>query len=123
MALGVLLYATSISDLSAIINSSGITSAGKEQLSLYLILFVAMSVFVATIGRRSEPPLAVQTPKEKRNLSKRTIVASVAILLFIPLTIFAGIFYLEDRHYNLVAVLVLLLEKMDRIKVKYGIAD
>ena len=108
VALGVFLYATSITDLSAIINSSGITAEGKEQLFLYLILFVAMSIFVAAIGRRSEPPLVVQTPKEKRNLSKRTIVASIAILLFIPLTIFAGIFYLEDRHYNLVAVLVLL---------------
>ena len=108
VALGVFLYATSITDLSAIINSSGITAEGIDQLFLYLILFVALSVFVAAIGRRSEPPLVVQTPKEKRNLSKRTIVASVAILLFIPLTIFAGIFYLEDRHYNLVAVLVLL---------------
>ena len=108
VALGVFLYATSITDLSAIINSSGITAEGKEQLFLYLILFAAMSVFVAAIGRRSEPPLVVQTPKEKRNLSKRTIVASIAILLFIPLTIFTGIFYLEDRHYNLVAVLVLL---------------
>ena len=108
VALGVFLYATSITDLSAIINSSGVTAEGKEQLFLYLILFAAMSIFVAAIGRRSEPPLVVQTPKEKRNLSKRTIVASVAILLFIPLTIFAGIFYLEDRHYNLVAVLVLL---------------
>ena len=107
VALGVFLYATSITDLSAIINSSGITAEGKEQLFLYLILFAAMSVFVAAIGRRSEPPLIVQTPKEKRNLSKRTIVASIAILLFIPLTIFAGIFYMEDRHYNLVAVLVL----------------
>ena len=107
-ALGVFLYATSITDLSTIINSSGITTQGKEQLFLYLILFVAMSVFVMAIGRRSEPPLIVQTPKEKRNLSKRTIIASVAILLFIPLTIFAGIFYLEDRHYNLIAVLVLI---------------
>ena len=108
VALSVFLYATSITDLSAIINSSGITAEGKEQLFLYLILFAAMSVFVAAIGRRSEPPLVIQTPKEKRNLSKRTIVASVAILLFIPLTIFTGIFYMEDRHYNLVAVLVLI---------------
>ena len=108
VALGVFLYATSITDLSAIINSSGITAEGKEQLFLYLILFAALSVFVAAIGRRSEPPLVVQTPKEKRNLSKRTVIASIAILLFIPLTIFAGIFYLEDRHYNLVAVLVLI---------------
>ena len=107
VAFGVFLYATGISDLSALVNASGISTEGKEQLSLYLVLFVALAVFLAAIGRRSEPPLLAQTPKEKRNLSKRTIAASIAILLFIPLTIFAGIFYLDDRHYNMVAVLVL----------------
>ena len=30
------------------------------------------------------------------------------ILLFIPLTIFTGIVYLGDRHYNLIAIIVLL---------------
>ena len=107
-ALGVFLYATGISDLSALINATGISTQGKQQLSLYGVLFVALSLFLFAIGRRSEPPIAIQTPKEKRNLSKRTIVASVAILLFIPLTIFAGIFYLDDRQYNIVALLVLL---------------
>ncbi|MBQ7861644.1 MAG: ATP-binding cassette domain-containing protein [Clostridia bacterium] len=107
-ALGVFLYATGISDLSALINASGISVEGKQQLSLYGVLFVALSCFLFAIGRRSEPPIAIQTPKEKRNLSKRTIVASVAILLFIPLTIFSGIFYLDDRQYNIVALLVLL---------------
>ena len=108
VASGVFLYATSITDLSALVNASGISSNGKEQLSLYVILFVALSIFLLAIGRRSEPPIMVQTPKEKRNLSKRTIAASIAILLFVPLTIFAGIFYLDDRQYNLVALLVLL---------------
>ncbi len=107
-ALGVFLYATGISDLSALINSSGISTEGKQQLSLYGVLFAALTLFLFAIGRRSAPPVAIQTPKEKRNLSKRTIVASVAILLFIPLTIFAGIFYLDDRQYNIVALLVLL---------------
>ena len=108
VAFGVFLYATSITDLSALVNATGISSEGKEQLSLYLILFVALSIFLFAIGRRSEPPLVIQTPKDKRNLSRRTIAASVAILLFIPLTIFTGIFYLNDRQYNLVALLVLL---------------
>ena len=108
VSLAVFFYATGITDLSALINSSGISEAGKNQLWLYGILFVALTVFMIAIGRRSEPPLIVQTPKEKRNLSKRTIVASVAILLFIPLTIFAGIFYLDNRQYNIVALLVLL---------------
>ncbi len=108
VAFGVFMYATGITDLTALVNASGISTSGKEQLSLYLVLFAALTVFLFAIGRRSEPPLVVQTPKEKRNLSKRTMAASVAILLFIPLTIFAGIFYLDDRHYNLVAMLVLL---------------
>ena len=108
VALGVFLYATSISDLKEIVNSSGITAGSEGQLWLYLILFLALGVFIAAVGRRSEPPLVVQTPRDKRNLSKRTVAASVAILLLIPLTVFAGVFYLEDRHYNIVAVLVLL---------------
>lgn len=108
VAVGVFLYATSITDLSAMINASGISMEGGRQLWLYGILFVALSVFLLAVGRRSRLPLMLQTPKQKRNLSKRTIAASFAILLFIPLTIFAGIFYLDDRHYNLVAMLVLL---------------
>ena len=108
VAFGVFLYATGISDLTALVNASGISTEGEEQLSLYIVLFMSLFVFLCAIGRRSEPPLVVQTPKEKRNLSKRTIVASLAILLFIPLTIFTGIFYIDDRQYNLVAILVLL---------------
>ena len=108
IALGVFLYATGISDLTAFVNAAGISTQGKEQLSLYIILFVSLGIFLGAIGRRSEPPVVAQTPKEKRRLGKRTIAASVAILLFIPLTIFAGIFYLDDRHYNVVALLVLL---------------
>lgn len=107
VAFGVFLYATGITDLSALVNSSGISSGGKEQLSLYIVLFAALTVFLFAIGRRSEPPLVAQTPKEKRNLSKRTVMATVCILLLIPLTIFAGIFYMNDRQYNLIALLIL----------------
>ncbi len=108
ITLGVFFYATGIADLSALINSTGISKYGTEQLVLYAVLFVALSVFLFAIGRRSEPPVTVQTPKEKRNLSKRTAAASVAILFFIPLTIFAGIFCFDNRQYNIVALLVLL---------------
>ena len=108
VAFAVFLYATGITDLSDIVNASGISQTGINQLYLYVILFVALGIFLLAIGRRSEPPLVTQTPKEKRNLSKRTIAATVSILLLIPLTIFAGIFYLDDRHYNIVALLILL---------------
>lgn len=108
VAFGIFLYATGNSDLTQFVNASGISSEGSSQMYLYIVLFAALFVFLAAIGRRSEPPLIVQTPKEKRNLSKRTIVAAVAILLLIPLTIFTGIFYLDDRHYNIVATIILL---------------
>lgn len=107
VSIGVFLYATGITDLTALVNSSGISAEGKNQLWLYVVLFAALSLFLFATGRRSEPALFVQTPKEKRKLSKRTAVASVAILLFIPLTIFAGIFYLDNRQYNIVAFFVL----------------
>jgi len=105
VCLVVFLYATSLVDLSAIWN---IPSATTEPLFLYVILFVSLATFILAIGRKSEPPLTIQTPKEKRNLSKRTILATAIILLCIPLTIFVGFFYLNNRHYNLVALLVLL---------------
>jgi len=108
LAISVFFYATSITDLSALVNEKGVSPLGQQQVKLYLLLFFALSVFIFAIGRRSELPLEKQTPRQRRQLSKRTLVASVLILLFIPLTIFAGIFYMDDRQYNLVAVLVLL---------------
>lgn len=108
VAFGVFLYATSITNLADIVTSSGISSEGMGQLSLYLVLFASLSAFILSIGRRSAPPVIAQTPRQQRNLNKRTVAAAVSILLFIPLTIFAGIFYLEDRQYNIVAMAILL---------------
>jgi energy-coupling factor transporter ATP-binding protein EcfA2/uncharacterized membrane protein len=49
-----------------------------------------------------------QTPVDKRNLSQRTIIASFIILLIIPLTIWFGIYYLNDRKYYFISLLVIL---------------
>ena len=108
VAAAIFLYATSVTDLSKLITANGITSQAEDQLAMYAVLIVALLVFIAAIGRRSEPPVMEQIPTQKRKLSKRTVAASVLILLFIPLTIFAGVAYLGDRHYNIVALLVLL---------------
>lgn len=108
VAAAIFLYATSVTDLSKRITANGITSQAEDQLVLYAALIAALLVFIAAIGRRSAPPVMEQTPTQKRKLSKRTIAASMLILLFIPLTIFAGVAYLGDRHYNMVALLVLL---------------
>lgn len=50
----------------------------------------------------------IQTAAEKRKLSKRTLVAAGMILLLIPLTIFIGVFYLDDKKYYFISLLVIL---------------
>ncbi len=108
IAMLVFFYATSITDLSALINMDGISATGEQQLALYLVLIAALGVFIAAIGRRSAPSAMLQIPAQQRKLSKRTLVAAVLIVLCIPLTIFAGVMYLGNQHYNATAMLVLI---------------
>ena len=107
IAMLVFFYATSITDLSALIGKDGISASGEQQLLLYLVLIAALGVFIAAIGRRSAPSAMLQIPAKQRKLSKRTIVAAVLIVLCIPLTIFTGVMYLGNQHYNITAMLVL----------------
>ena len=108
VVLGVFFYTTSITDLSALINQSGLSSSGEQQLVVYLVLIVALGTFIAATARRSAPSAMLQVPAQQRKLSKRTVVAAALILLCIPVTIFAGIMYLGNQHYNVTALLVLL---------------
>ena len=60
---------------------------GGVNVMLYFVLIGALGVFIASIGRRSAPSAMLQTSAKQRKLSKRTLVATVLILLCIPLTI------------------------------------
>ena len=104
----VFFYATGMTDLSSVITMDGLTASGVGQLKLYAVLVTALGGFIAAIGRRSAPTTMLQTPVKQRKLSKRTLVAAVLIVLCIPVTIFAGIMYLGNQHYNVTALLVLL---------------
>ena len=108
ISLLVFFYATSITDLSKLINQSGISASGQQQLLLYIVLVGALGVFIAAIGRKSAPSVMLQVPAKQRKLGKRTITAAFLILLCVPLTIFTGIMYLGNQHYNITALLVLL---------------
>ncbi len=108
LALAVFFYATSITDLSALIGKDGISAIGEQQLLLYLVLIAALGIFIAAIGRRSAPSAMLQIPAKQRKLSKRTLVAAVLIVLCIPLIIFVGVMYLGNRYYHVTAMSVLL---------------
>ncbi len=108
LALWVFFYATSITDLSKLVGMGGITAAAKDQLWMYVILIGACIGFLLATWRRSAPSMMDQMPVHKRKLGKRTVVAAAMILLFVPLTIFTGVFYLDGQYYNAIALLVLL---------------
>lgn len=108
IAFVIFLYATSITDLSAFINASGLTEAAENQLGLYAVLILDLFVLIFAMGRRSAPPALEQTPKQKRKLNKRTKLASILIVFLIPMTILAGVVYLDDQYYHGVAIVVLL---------------
>ena len=54
------------------------------------------------------PPIVDQVLISDRKLSKRTITAGFMILLLIPLTLFVGVYYLEDRKYYFISMLLII---------------
>lgn len=79
------------------------------RMGIYISLIVSLIVLALSVSRRSDRPIDnAQVQKDKRKLSKRTIAAAVMILLAVPLTIFIGIYYLADRKYYFISILILL---------------
>ena len=81
-----------------------------QYVALILLFTISGIVFFVSVFKRGEsPPQSVlQVPRDKRRLSKRTAVATFLILLLIPLTIFIGVFYLRDRKYYFISLLIIL---------------
>lgn len=107
-SIAVFLYAASVTDLTGLISSSGITQSGKTELTIYGILILSLLGFILCIGRKSKTEALQQMPEKKRKLTKRTAFACFVILLLIPLTVFSGVFYFGSNSYGPVSVAVLL---------------
>ena len=50
----------------------------------------------------------VRAPQNSKKITKRTLFASILILMTIPLTIYIGIFYLGDRRYYFISLMIIL---------------
>ncbi|WP_245156675.1 energy-coupling factor transporter ATPase [Clostridium aminobutyricum] len=62
----------------------------------------------STFSRGENPLYFDQIAVPERTISKRTAAAAFMILLLIPLTIFCGVYYLEDRKYYFISMLLIL---------------
>ena len=89
------------------VTAPGIAAASWEGLRPYLWVIGAMLVLCLAVSRKSRrPPL--QTEAAKRKLSRRTKLSLLLILLAIPLTLFLGAYYLGERKYYFISLLILL---------------
>jgi len=83
----------------------------QRQYTILILLFTVSATifFLSVFQRGNAPPQSVlQVPKDRRRISKRTAAAAFLILLLIPLTIFIGVFYLRDRKYYFISLLIIL---------------
>ena len=98
-----------VTDLTQLITADGMTELANHQMILYALFILSLFLFATCITQRSHrKDYALQVPKAKRKLAKRTVVAAVLVLLMIPLTLYIGVFYLDNKKYYFISLLVLL---------------
>jgi len=116
---GVLLFVAIVFMVMNFDNFSALISGGHSAIAvvnegalLYVGIMVALSVglagFTFTLTYRREAQRPSQISTINRKLSKRTIASAVMILLTIPITIFVGSYFLDDRRYYFISLLVIL---------------
>jgi energy-coupling factor transport system ATP-binding protein len=80
-----------------------------NRLGLYIALIGALVILILAVGRRSDKSIEyTQIRTDQRRLPKRTLAAAFMILLAVPLTIFIGVWYLGDRKYYFISMLIIL---------------
>lgn len=104
-AIWAFIKAVNVTDLTSLVDASGVTGPIGDYLSIYTVLLGALLILALTLGRRS--PAKVLPVRYRRPPSRRTVAAVVAILLFIPLTLFFGTYFLGGRKYYFIALLLL----------------
>ncbi|MDO5096077.1 MAG: energy-coupling factor transporter ATPase [Peptostreptococcaceae bacterium] len=78
---------------------------------VHIFLYAEIFGFFSAIfpsGNLDLPNHYVQEERVSRKLTKRTLIATSIILILIPLTIYVGIYYLNDRKYYFISMLIIL---------------
>jgi energy-coupling factor transporter ATP-binding protein EcfA2/uncharacterized membrane protein len=105
-------------DLSAVLTGNG---AGFWRYTLMILLLAAELGLLFNLLRQKNMGIAnEQVAVDKRRLSKRTLLAMAMILIAIPLTIYIGIYYLGDRKYYFISMLIILETMMPFVMVFEG---
>ena len=87
------------------INVKSFVGPGVYEIVLMMVLFASCLCFIPQKDIGIE---VIQIPKSERKLSKRTLVATFLILLLIPLTIYLGVYFLGNRKYYFISMLIII---------------
>ena len=90
-----------------ILGIAEVSFLGLEALQIIAVIEVTIACF-CFFPQRDIGIEVIQTPKSDRKLTKRTLLGTFLILLLIPLTIYIGVFFLGDRKYYFVSLLIIL---------------
>jgi len=88
-------------------NFAKVNFLGLETLQIIAVIEVVISCFCFFPGTDIGIEV-IQVPKSDRKLTKRTLLGAFLILLLIPLTIYIGVFFLGDRKYYFISLLIIL---------------
>ena len=107
VAIFAFIKAITVTDLSTLLNASGVTGLAMDQIPIYIAFIVALIVLALATARKA-PAQAVRIPRDQRKLSKRTVAAMVMILLLIPVTLFVGVMFFGNKKYYFTALLIVI---------------
>ncbi len=119
--------AGSMSSLSALLTEGDLSavpagnSAGFWRYALIILVLAAeLGLFFALLRQKNSCIANEQMAADRRRLSKRTLLAMAMILIAIPLTIYIGIYYLGDRKYYFISMLIILETMLPFVMVFEG---
>jgi energy-coupling factor transport system ATP-binding protein len=77
----------------------------SQIVSLFL-LAISINCFIPQRTLDTETSV-VQTPREKRKITRQTLIAAAMIFIAVPLTVYFGIYFLGDRKYYFISLLII----------------
>lgn len=107
-AIGILIYATKLSDITKLVSPQGMTQQGEKTLWLYVAMLIALFGVALALYRKERPAGPVQTTRENRKLTKRTLASIGMVLVMIPFTLYIGLFYFGYKQYYALSFVILL---------------
>ncbi|MDR0446000.1 MAG: ATP-binding cassette domain-containing protein [Oscillospiraceae bacterium] len=84
----------------------------RDEVQKYVLIMLGLAAGASGVAFSLSPDRPkigdVSAVPVRRRLSKRTLAAAAMILLLIPMTIFIGFYYLGDRKYYFISMLIIL---------------